>query len=333
VAAAFVAAAAAIGLAGTRLAKIADELAVRTGIGEVLMGALLIGASTSLPGIMTSVITAAQGYPGIATSNALGGIAAQTAFLAVADLSTRKINLEHAAASVANLVQGALLIALLAIALAAANLPPVAIWGVSPATVLLVGSYLFGLRLLDNAGTSPMWRPEQTSDTQDEDEEEAGKEPGSTASLWLRFFAFAAVLGIAGYVVSQAGIAIATRTGLSETAVGALLTAIVTSLPELVIAVTAVRIGAFNLAVGNIIGGNCFDILFLAAADLAYLDGSIYGRFTVADSFLASAAILMVAVLLLGLLQRERHGIAGIGFESVLVLAIYALVVVVTLAT
>jgi len=316
-----------------RLARIADELAVRTGLGEVLMGALLIGASTSLPGIMTSVVTAAEGYPGIASGNALGGIAAQTAFLAVADLATRKVNLEHAAASVANLVQGALLIALLAIALAAASLPPVAIWGVSPATLVLVGGYVFGLRLLGNAGTAPMWRPERTSDTQDEGEEEAGKEPGSTASLWLRFVALAVVLGIAGYVVSQAGIATATRTGLSESAVGALLTAIVTSLPELVIAVTAVRIGAYNLAVGNIIGGNCFDILFLAAADVAYRDGSIYGRFTRGDDFLASASILMVAILLLGLLQRERRGIAGIGFESALVLAIYALVVVVALGS
>lgn len=330
---AFALAAAAIGVAGTRLASIADELAVRTGLGEVLMGALLVGASTSLPGIVTSVVTAAEGYVNLATSNALGGIAAQTAFLAIADIATRKVNLEHAAASVGNLLQGALLIGLLALALAAASLPPVAVLGVSPATLLLLGGYLFGLKLMGSSDSKPMWRPEDTSDTQREEEEAPGKVGGSTFSLGVGFLALAVVLGIMGYIVSQAGIELAQRTGLSETAVGALLTAVATSLPELVIAIAAVRIGAYNLAVGNILGGNCFDILFLAAADVAYRDGSIYARFTEGDVFLASASILMTSILLLGLLQRERKGFAGIGFESTAVLAIYALVIVAVAAS
>jgi cation:H+ antiporter len=104
-------AAASIAVTGTWLARIADELATHTGLGEALVGAVLVGASTSLPGIVTSVVTAAEGYPSLAIGNGLGGIAVQTAFLGIADLVYRKANLEHTAASVANLMQGALLVA------------------------------------------------------------------------------------------------------------------------------------------------------------------------------------------------------------------------------
>lgn len=322
-------AAAVIAVAGTRLARIADEIAARTGLGEALVGAVLVGASTSLPGIVTSVVTAAEGYPRLAIGNGLGGIAAQTAFLGIADITYRRANLEHTAASVANLMQGALLLALLSITLIATSLPAITVWGVSPASVVLLASYLFGLKLLRSANTEPMWRPENTSDTQTEGEDDAGNVDGSTASLWLRFALLAIVLAAMGYVVSRTGIVLANRSGLSETAVGALFTAIATSLPELVIAVASVRIGAYNLAIGNIIGGNAFDVLFLAAADVAYRDGSLFGRFGDADLLLLGAAMLMTTVLVLGMLRRERHGFAGIGFETAMMLGIYALVVVV----
>ncbi len=328
----FLAAALVITAAGMRLTVCADEIAVRTGMGEALVGAVLVGASTSLPGSITSLVTAAQGHVGIATGNALGGIAAQTAFLGIADLIHRRVNLEHAAASLENLVQGTLLIALIAIPLSAANLPPVAFFGISPATVLLIVAYVFGLHLLRMAGAHPMWQPLRTSETQREDEKTPGRISGSMTKIWMIFGLLALVLAAMGYVVSQAGIAFVAQTGLSESAVGALLTAFATSMPELVIAIAAVRRGALNLAVGNIIGGNCFDVLFLAGADIVYRDGPLYATFSSADRFLASATMLMTATLLLGLLRRERKGFARIGFESTLVLAIYGFIILVMAA-
>lgn len=325
----FFAAAAVIAVAGTRLAGVADELADRTGLGEAMVGAVLLGASTSLPGIITSVITAGQGHVSLATGNAFGGIAAQTAFLCIADLAYRKVNLEHAAASVGNMVQAALLIVLLTLALIPATLPPVSFYGISPATPVLVLAYLFGLRLLRLTGTHPMWQPRRTSETQREEADDSTMSAVSTGALWFRFVVLAAILAVAGYAVSQTGVAIAGRTGFSQSAVGALFTAVVTSLPELVIAVAAVRRGALNLAVGNIIGGNCFDVLFLAGADLAYREGSLYAEFSAEDRFLASATILMAAILLLGLLRRERQGFAGIGFESTAIAIVYLGVVLV----
>jgi cation:H+ antiporter len=83
----------------------------------VKSGGVLLGATTSLSGTVTSVATAAQGHSEFAVSNAVGGIAAQTAFLAIADILYRRANLEHAAASLTNLTQSGTLILLLSIPL------------------------------------------------------------------------------------------------------------------------------------------------------------------------------------------------------------------------
>jgi cation:H+ antiporter len=133
-------------------------------------------------------------------------------------------------------------------------------------------------------------------------------------------------------VVGEAAGALVELTPLSESAVGTLFAAVANSLPELVTALAAVRRGALNLAVGDVIGGNSFEVLFLAAADPFYRAGSIYHQFTTENVFTAVLAILMTGVLLLGMLRRERHGIAGIGFESALVLVLYVGSVVLLLA-
>jgi cation:H+ antiporter len=313
----------AIMVAGTRLAGAADDLADRTGAGEALVGALLLGGTTSLPGIVTSVTAAWGGYADLAISNAIGGIAAQTAFLAVADLAYRRANLEHAAASLSNLVQGALLICMLSVPIIAYSSPDFVLFGVSLFSPLMLAGYVLGLLVSRQVRDAPMWTPHRTRETQVEEEETA--EPGmSTRRLALTFAGLALVTGAAGYALTRCAIGISQQTGLSETATGGLLTAVVTSLPELVTSVAAVRRGALTLAVGGIIGGNAFDVLFLAFADVAYRQGSLYEAINPAHLFVVAVSILMTGVLVMGLLKRERHGPAGIGFESLTILILYA---------
>lgn len=318
----FLIAAAVIAYVGSQLTRVADRLADITGLGEAVFGAVLLGGSTSLPGIVTSVAAASQGYAELAISNALGGIAAQTAFLAIADFAYRKANLEHAAASLGNLLQSALLMTLLAIPLLAMSGPNWSVWAIHPASIVLILAYLAGLRLVQRAQNEPHWRPRMTPATQTETKAKAA-EPGELKSLWIRFGFLALIVAAAGYLVAQTGIEFANRTGMSQTVVGGLLTAVSTSLPELVTSIAAVRQGALTLAVGGIIGGNSFDVLFVAFADFAYREDSIFHAITERQIFLIALSILMTGVLLLGLLRRERQGPAGIGFESVLVLALY----------
>ncbi|GJL48946.1 MAG: cation transporter [Nitrospirales bacterium] len=311
-----------IGVVGWQLTRLVDRLAARTGLGEAVSGAIFLGVSTSLPGIVTSVTTAFGGHAEFAVSHALGGIAIQTAFLAVADMTYRRANLEHAAASPVNLMNGVLLITMLSLILLTIVGPEFSVWGTHPATALIVAVYLFGLRLVQHSHTDPLWKPKLTFETK-VDIPEADSLQESLLRLSFLFTSCALIVGCAGWILARAAISLVNHTGLSETIAGGLFTTVSTSLPELVTAIAAVRSGALTLAVGGIIGGNTFDVLLVAISDVAYQEGSIYHAITDKQIYLMALAILMNSILLLGLLRREEHGIANIGFESMLILLAY----------
>lgn len=320
-----------IGIVGTRLTRVVDELADRTGMGEAMAGAILLGMATSLSGIVLSVTASWQGQPELAMSNALGGIAVQTLFLTVADLTLRRVNLEHAAASIGNLMQGTLVLCLLALILVGSFSPDVTLWSVHPVTPLLLVGYLYGLRVISQGQQAAMWQPALTRETRQDTPDEQSTNRSLT-SLWCRFVILAGILGLSGWLLEASASEIAARTWLSQAAVGVLLTAVVTSLPELVTSVAAVKRGALTLAVGGIIGGNAFDTLFVAASDIAYRDGSIYHHTSNSVLLWVALSILMTGVLLMGLLRREKHGLGRIGFESVTMIGLYFAGVLMVLA-
>lgn len=323
--------AAVIALAGTRITRVVDQLADRTGIGEAAAGAVLLGASTSLGGSVLSVTAAWNGHAELAVSNALGGIAVQTFFLAVADMVYRRANLEHAAASVPNMMQNGLLICLLSLILFAPYLPEYTIAGVHPVTPVMLGVYIYGIYLVRGANESPMWRPSITRDTREDKPDDVTAMP-TLLRLSVEFLVLMAILGVAGWTLEPAATVIANKTDMTQTVVGVMLTAISTSIPELVTSVAAVRRGALTLAVGGIIGGNAFDTLFTAASDIAYREGSIYHAMPEDSKFWAVLTLLMSGVLMMGLIRRERHGIGQIGMESVVIMVLYVLGVVLLLA-
>ncbi|MGR3320504.1 MAG: sodium:calcium antiporter [Pseudooceanicola sp.] len=323
---AFAGAGAVICLCGILMTGLADRIADRTGLGEAIVGAVVLGAATSLSGTVVSVTAALDGRASLAFSNSIGGIAAQTAFLALADLVYRKANLEHAAAEVTNMIQGIILMTLLMLPLAALTTPEWSIFGIHPVSVLILATYVAGLFVSRVARETPMWKPVRTGDTRTDipDEEDETTARKSTPRLFGEFAALMLAMGLAGWVIAQTASTLTDRFALSASLVGALMTAVVTSLPELVTTLAAVRRGALQLAVGGIIGGNTFDTLFLTAADAGYRDGSLYHAATMQDYFWITTAALMTAVLVGGLVMRERDGPARIGMESLGMLGIYA---------
>lgn len=313
--------------AGVRLSRVAQQLAQVSGLGEAVVGSALLGASTSLSGAVVSVTAAAADAPALAAGNAVGGIAVQTFFLALADLCYRGVNLEHAAASPENMANAALLGAMLALVLLLPYLPPWLVAGVHPGSLVLLAVYVAGLRSVAAIRARPMWTPLRTVHTRLEPRLEDGVQGDarrrSTWRLLACFIALAAVLALAGWVVAAAGAEAAQRLHARQSAVGALLTAVITSLPELVTTLAAVRLGALQLAVAGIIGGNTFDVLFLAFADIAYRDGSLYHVFGADVTFWLVLSLLMTMVLSFGLVRRERFGPGNIGSESLAVLVLY----------
>lgn len=321
----FAASAAAITIAGIFMSATADHLADRTGWGEALMGGLFLAAATSLPDFAATLTAAIDGHAELAMSNVMGSMAVNIAFLGVGDLVYRKANLEHAAASSVNLLQAALLMALLIVPLIAMVTPEYDMWGIHPATPLLLAAYVLGYSAVRDAHVRPMWRPRRTAQTVEDVPDEKGARGGpGLARLWIKFVMLAAAMAIAGWTLMKAGETIAAQTALSQTAVGGLLTALATSLPELVTTIAAIRLGALTLAVGGILGTNCFNVTVIAAADIVYPHASIYHAVTPFQILWGLVTILMTAILLLGFIYRERYGIARIGLESFLILIIYA---------
>ena len=315
---------------GTRLTRLCDELADHTGLGEAFMGAIFLGAVTSLPGITASVTAASSASAALALSNAYGGIAAQTLFVAIADVFYPRANLEHAAASVENMLSGVSLVVLLGMLVYAHGTPELAIFGVHPVSYLLPLAYVFFMTLLRRCRQAPMWRARYTRETAFDEPDPANETLSSAAVArrWASLAVAAVVIILAGWYLTRSGQRIAAQTGLSESALGALLVAVFTSLPELVIAVSAVRQGALTLAVGGVLGGNVFDTLFAAVADYAYRDGSIYAAATERETGMVGLALVMSSLILLGLIHRERRGVGGIGFESAGVMVAYVVGVV-----
>ncbi len=307
--------------AGAQLARLADELADRTGLGEALFGVLLLAGVTSLPDFAATLSAAMDARPDLAMSNVMGSMAVNLAFLGIADIVYRKANLEHAAASPVNLVLAGLLIVLLTLPLLAIATPTIVDLPVHPVTPLIVVAYLFGLKLVHHTQETPMWFPRQTHQTVPD--HPARQHRGSMATVWFRFVFLALATGGAGWFLMEAGKGIADHTGLSDTLVGGFFTAFATSSPELVTTVAAIRYGALTLAVSNIFGTNCFNMLVVAAADAGYAHDSIYHAMDPVQMIWGLVSILMTAILLLGMVRRETYGIGRIGFESALILVVY----------
>ncbi|MDX1646664.1 MAG: hypothetical protein R3304_05935 [Longimicrobiales bacterium] len=315
-----------IGAAGTKLANLADRLADRSGLGEAITGVVFLGFITALPGLVASVVAALDGHPALAISNAMGGIAVQTVALPIADLAYRKANLEHAAASAANLMQATVLVLLVTLPLTGIAGPDVTIGHVHPTTLLLFGAAASAFWLVLRTQEEPMWRPRPTDETV-EDVPDPEYQTQSLPKLITGVLLLAVVTATSGAAVAESAENLVAMTGFAEVVIGGLFMGVATSLPELVTSMAAVREGALTLAVSDIVGGNFFDVLFVAAADLAFLPGSIYHGSGVGDReiFLIALTILLNVTFLGGLLYRQKTGPAKIGIEGVTMILTYGL--------
>ncbi|MBX7270149.1 sodium:calcium symporter [Micromonospora sp. Llam7] len=324
---ALLAALVAILFAGAALTRTADELADRTGMGEAVAGALLLGAVTSLPGIATTVIGSVRQDAEFALANPIGGIAVQTVWLAIADLLYRRSNIEHAAASLENVMQAIVLMALLCLPVVAYATPELTLLWVHPASLLIPVIYLYGLVLLRRLRRQPMWFARHTTDTR-QDEPAAATSGVTVRRLWFRLAALAAVVAATGFLIGQGGLGVVAASGLPSGFVGFTLTTAITSLPELITLIAAIRIGALTLGIGNILGGNAFDSLMIFLADATYRRGSIYSEANLSGLLFTGMTTLMIATLTAGLILRERR---GIGFEGIAIPAIYLATIVLLL--
>ena len=330
----FAAAAAAVWVAGVHLARTTDVLSRRLGIGEALGGAILLAVATNLPEIAI-VITAALAHNlGIATGNILGGIAIQTVVLAVLDgFGVRDRPFSYRAASLQLVVEGALVVALLAIVVDGTRLAPSAIYfRLTVPAVLIVVVWIVGLYLVQRAQTGLPWHehgnPPDGQEVPRGHRRELLDAQGPSTKRAVVVFTVAAFVTLAGGVaLERLSESISTRVGLSGVLFGATVLAAATALPEVSTGLQSLKMGDYQLAFSDIFGGNAFlPVLFLPATIIS--GSAVLPQAHDTDVYLTALAILLTVVYLWGLLFRPQRQWARLGPDSIAVVALYVLGIV-----
>ncbi len=330
----FAVGAAVLARAGIELARSGDEIAVRTGMSSLAVGAVLVAGATSMPEIVTTMSAAAADAPDVAVGDVLGSSMANMAILAVVDLSHHgrvwpRVELGHA--RVGSIAIG--LTAMAALALLTPELPAIGWVGLD--TVIIAAAYTAAVawfrRSPDRARDGVLPTATGWGEIRDDD---LAVHPGADAleptqdvplrTIRWRFAAGGlAVLGAAP-VVAISGREIAAETGVEEMVVGVMLIAVTTSLPELVASLAAVRIGAHDLAVGNLLGSNAANMAILVLIDVAYRRGPVLHAVSPAQSVAAVSAIVLMAVALSAIVHGQETRMRRLEPDAIVLLLAYA---------
>lgn len=315
----FVLCAGLIGFAGVRLSRYGDAIAALTGLSRNWVGLILLATVTSLPELATglSAVTVA-GAPDIAVGDALGACVLNLTIFALIDVLYRQGSLykEVSPGHVVSAGFGVLLLAGagLAVLLGAQGMMP-SIGHISVASLLLLGVYLVAMRTIY---VIEQRHPART--------EEAAS-PAMTLKAALMGYGMASIVIVgAGIWLPIIGVELARLMGWTHSFVGTLFIALATTVPELATTWGAVRIGALDMALGNLLGSNLFDVLILALDDVAYVKGPIYAQLSPVHAASAITACLMSAIVIVSLASRPSRRVAHIAsWSSLALLALYLL--------
>ena len=331
----FVACAVAIWVAGVFLSNYTDVLSDRLHLGAALGGLVLLAVATNLPELAITVTASLNGQVDIAVSNILGGIAIQTVVLVVLDAFGVRVKrpLTYQAASLRLVLEGAVVVAVLAVVVMGAQLPKSAIaFRLSPDVLGIAVVWVVGLLLTQRAaklpwqdnGNAPDSQPEPRGHSARKRATDATNRGVSTGKAAAIFGTAAVVTLVMGALLEESGSQAADHFGLSGVLFGATVLAAATSLPELSTGLTAVRSGDYQLAFGDIFGGNAFlPVLLLLATVIS--GKAILPNAHNSDLYLTALAALLTIIYMGGLLFRPAREHARLGVDSIAVLAVYLL--------
>jgi cation:H+ antiporter len=309
----FAALAAVVALAGTFLARSADQIAEITRLGRLLIGSVLLAAATSLPELTVDISAVRQGMPDLAAGDLFGSSLMNLLILAVLDLAHRSGGKMLSREAAAHALSATLSIALTALAgmaiLTAPRLPGVSFLGIGIWSWGILVGYLLGVRMifLDQRVSA-----RAVAEAVDVAESDRVHNQQVNPPLWKPVIVFsvaALVLFLDGPRLAHVAGQLADLSGLGKTFVGTTLVALCTSLPELVASITALRMKSFDLVIGNVFGSNAFNMILFFPLDAVH-PGSLFADISPSHVVTSMAVILATAVAVLGQLyhveQRRR---------------------------
>lgn len=311
-----------IALAGWRLSLYGDVIAEKTGLSGTWIGVVLLASVTSLPELATglSAVTAA-GAPNIAVGDVLGSCVFNLAILVVLDFVHRgeSIYTKAGQGHILSAGFGVLLLGFIGFSLLLAQKmdgPSLAHVGIySPAIVVL---YLLSMRVVFSYEKRQMAAYA---------EEAAERYPHLTLSQAIARYALAALMVVgAGTWLPFIGKDIAALYNWHASFVGTLFIAAATSLPELAVTLSAMRLGALDMAIANLLGSNLFNLLILAIDNAFYLNGPLLSHVSATHAVSVMSALAMTGAVIVGLLYRPPGRLfRTVGWISILLLLVYML--------
>lgn len=302
--------------AAIKLAEYGDVIAVRTRLGGLFVGTIFLAGATSLPEFIASISSFQAGVPNLAAGNFFGSNMVNMMLLAVVDLINfqapllRRVAISHALTAALTTIL--MLVAIISI-LADVDLK---IGWVGVDSLVLIGLYFGGIWLIQRENRSPV-EPVPVS-------EPAADFPSLRRGV-IGFLIAAGVLMAVVPLLVDSSTEIAAITGLGTGFVGTALLSLVTSLPELLAALAAVRMNAYDMAVGNLLGSSVFNMLALGVADFFYLDGRFLGAIDENFALVGLLALLLTNMALVGNLARVERKILFIEIDSIATIVVYLL--------
>ena len=329
----FVAASAATWVAGVALSKTTDALDARFGLGDELGGLILLAVAGSLPELAITISAAASGNLALAAGNLIGGIAMQTMVLLVCDFAVGPSRpLTYLVGRLTPVLEGLLVILVVAgVEMGALLKPSTAIGGrVSPASLGIVVVWVVGLYAINRAAKDPRWSISMPGSRPGRHRAEKRQEPAhpyagaSTARVATVFGVACAVTLAAGVALEESGSELANRMGINGVIFGATILAGATALPEISSGIAAVRLGDHALAMGDVFGGNAFQVCLFLVADLV-AGSPVLPSAGNLNAWLAALGVALTAVYGFGVISRPMHTRFRLGPDSLLALALFGL--------
>jgi cation:H+ antiporter len=318
----FAAAALVIVFAGVRLARYGDVIGEKSGLGRSWIGVVLLAATTSLPELFTGFgATALASLPDIALGDVLGSCMFNLLILSLMDaVQPEPISARAHQGHALSIGFGLLLIGVAGLGLTADHRLPALGW-IGLYSPLLIVLYFVAMRVLF---THEQQRRARETREVAEELQYAGT---SLRSAVVHYGVAAAVVVAAALWLPQLGAELARQTGLGQAFVGSLFIAITTSLPEIVVSLAAVRIGALDLGIGNVLGSNLFNLLILGLDDLFYRQGPLMADASPVHGVSVAAIVVMNALFLIGLTHKVMTKRFVVAWDTGAIAAAYVVAV------
>jgi cation:H+ antiporter len=318
----FAATALVIVLAGVRLARYGDVLGEKTGLGRSWIGVVLLAATTSLPELFTGFgATALAALPDIALGDVLGSCMFNLLILSLMDaIQPEPISARAHQGHALSIGFGLVLIGAAGIGLVADHRLPAIGW-IGLYTPVLIALYFVAMRVV--------FAHERHRRAQETQEVAQELQYGATTlrSALIHYGLAAVAVIVAALWLPRLGGELARQTGLGEAFVGSLFVAITTSLPEIVVSVTAVRIGALDLGIGNVLGSNLFNLLILGLDDVFYRHGPLMADAGASHSISVVAIVIMNGLFLIGLTYKVMTKRFVVAWDTGAIAAVYVIAV------